>query len=325
MRLFILLIPVFLFASSLKIEQLFNVTTVKVKKVKKSLQKEFYGILKKDQKNIFSITPRFSGYVEKLYADEKYKRVKKGEVLAKVYSPEVFSAKEEYKNSINYGKNRQMIKALRKKLYLLKIDPSEIKEIQTKPPSIYTFIKAPKSGYIFEKNVFEGSYFGKTKPIFKIVSLKTLYIEAKIPQEDINEIKKAQIFEVFIPSLKKRYKAKNTLLYPLIDKKTALMTLRAQIKNDGDLIEGMYAILKIKQREKEYLILPKTAVIRKNGKWYAFKKGEFEGEFEAVEVSIKPLDDENYQIVKGLKQNDEVANKLMFLIDSDIQINGMYP
>ncbi|MFA6630143.1 MAG: efflux RND transporter periplasmic adaptor subunit, partial [Sulfuricurvum sp.] len=72
------------------------------------------------------------------------------------------------------------------------------------------------------------------------------------------------------------------------------------------------------------LVIPRNAVIRKNGKWYCFKKGEFEGEYEPVEVALQPITNDRYAIKGGLNEGDEVVANALFMIDSDAQINGNF-
>ena len=321
MRFFLIFLPLFLFASDATVEQLFNVKTTKVRQITKSQTKKFYGVITIDERDVVDITPRFSGYIEKLYANTKYQKVQKGEVLAKVYSPEVYKTKQEYQNSLRYGGNSNISQALKTKLQLLEIDISKIK----KNPKPFIMIRAKSDGYIIKSLAVEGGSFSSKKPLFTIAKLSNMRMEAKIPQKNIKDIKNFSSFEVQVPSQNKTYKATNPYLYPLIDKKSALATLRVDVNSNGNLLDGQYANLIAKKVKQTYLVIPKTAVIRKNGVWYAFKKGEYEGEWEPTVVKLKSLDSKNYIVLSGLKKDEEIANKAMFLLDSDAQINGMFP
>jgi len=70
--------------------------------------------------------------------------------------------------------------------------------------------------------------------------------------------------------------------------------------------------------------LPQSAVILKDGKYYVFVVGEFEGEYEPMEVAVKPLNYETYIITSGLDEGNEVVNNALFMMDSDAQINSVY-
>ena len=324
-----LLVPFILLAKGPSVKQLFSVQTVKVKEESAAHSKKNYGYVVADQAKVYDITPRFGGYVKKLYADKIYKYVKKGEALALIYSPEVYKAKEDYIHSYNYTKNRPnkgMLKSAKRKLSLLDIAASEINDvIKMKKASQYTTIYAPQSGYIFVKNINDGSAFNAKTNLFEIVNLDDVWVEARIFEDDIQWIKKVKNFVVSFKTTNNVYKATAELLYPKLNPKEATLTLRLHIKNSKhELYPGMYANILSRDKAKEYLTLPQTAVIFKDGKHYAFVVSEFKGEYDPVEVFVKPLNNAKYIITRGLKAGDKVVNNALFMMDSDAQINGLY-
>ena len=332
-KILMILLPLALFANEgtnkPTVEQLFSVKTIKVKQQNRSHLKKNYGFVKADDSKVYDVTPRFSGYVVKLYADKIYKYVKKGEPLVTIYSPEVYKAKEDYLNSYYYTRNKSnkgMLKSAKLKLELLGISKMEIQKIlKMKKVSSNSTIYAPISGYIFTKNITNGSAFNAKSKLFQIVNLDTLWVETKIFEDDVAWIKNVDDFTVSFKSTKKVYKADSKLLYPNLNPKEATLTLRLKLKNkDNTLFPGMYANVISKDSKKTYLTLPQSAVILKGGKYYAFVVGEYEGEYEPVEVSLKPLNNETYIILDGLSKDDEVVDNALFLMDSDAQINGLY-
>jgi len=85
----------------------------------------------------------------------------------------------------------------------------------------------------------------------------------------------------------------------------------------------MYVSVSADMKKENYLTLPSTAVIFKNGKYYVFVKGDFEGEYTPRVIEAKEIDAHSYR-VKGLQNGDEVVNNALFMMDSDAQINGLY-
>ena len=329
MRLLLLLLPLALLAQNVTVKQLFNVQTTKVQSIQTSKSKKSYGYVKADEALTYSVSPRFSGYVVKLFGDKIYKKVKRGEALVSVYSPEVYKAKEEYLNSYNYSKNRTnkgMLESAKLKLELLGVSASEIQSvIKNKTVSQHTTIYSPISGYIFSKNIMGGSAFNAKAKLFEIVNLDEVWIEAKIVENDLKWIKNASKFDVNFKSNTKTYTATSTLLYPILNEKEATLTLRLRLLNaDNQLFPGMYASVVSSGETKEYLTLKRSAVIRKGGKNYAFVVGDFKGEYEPVEIQTQLLDNDTYIITSGLNAGDEVVDNALFMMDSDAQINGLY-
>ena len=329
MKLIFLLFPLFLLAKEATVEQLFSVQTVKVKQEKTNHMRKNYGYVKADDARIYDVSPRFGGYVVKLYADKIYKFVKRGEPLVTLYSPEVYRAKEDYLNSYNYSKgksNRGMVRSAKLKLKLLGVSDAEMNAvIKKRKVAQNTTIYSPVSGYIFSKSISNGSAFNAKNKLFEIVNLDEVWVEAKVFDSDISWLKKATSFTIDTKSVPKTYTTTARLLYPNLDPKEATLTLRLRVKNPKNkLFPGMYTSIISKDTPNTYLTLPTTAVIRKDGKYYAFVVGEYEGEYDPVEVSVSPLDNATYIIKKGLNFGDEVVNNALFMMDSDAQINGLY-
>ncbi len=322
----LLLLHAVIFAKDVTVKQLFNVQTVKVKKVDTGQSKKYYGYIKANDSKIYDVTPRFGGYIEKLKADKIYMQVNKGALLATVYSPEVLRAKEEYLNTLNYSKkipNKAMLESAKEKLLLLGVSAAEVDEIKAGGKvSRYTNIYAPASGYIFTKNVVNGSAFSMKQKLFSIVNLEDLWAEVSIYPQDISLISKFKDFKVSSPV--GEFQATKEILYPKLSKKDALYTLRLDLKNRDDLLlPDMYVTVTAQMKKESYLTLPATAVIFKKGNYYVFIKGEYEGEYEPKIVDAKELNAHTY-IIKGMKEGDEVVNNALFMMDSDAQINGLY-
>ncbi len=323
------LMAVPLLSQDARVQQHFSVQTVRVQKEDVSTSMKNYGYVVSDQSRRYDISPRFGGYVVALYADKVYKKVKKGEALAQVYSPEVFKAKDEYLNTYKYTRKRPsqgMLSSARLKLELLGISSGEIdriiKEDRAAPN---TTIYAPVDGYIFKKGIQEGSAFKAKERLFEIVNLDEVWVEAKLFEEERARLSRTNVYELRFKGVDTKYRTRNVLLYPELDPKEATMILRLRVKNPQHaLFPGMYANILSLSDSHSALVLPSTAVIRKNGKHYVFMVGDFKGEYEPKEISVNALDADRYEILDGLEEGDEVVNNALFMMDSDAQINGLY-
>ena len=310
-------------AKEATIQQLFNVQTVAVQESSHVKSLKSFGFVKVDDSLVYDVAPRFNGFVEILYADKLYKKVNKGEALAKVYSPEVLKAKDEYANSVRYSKNKGMIHSSKTKLQLLNIPKNEIDpKLQNRD---FTIITSPASGYIFKKSLKNNSAFNAKQVLFEIVNLDKVWLEVKIHQNQLPQLSKIDTFTITSPSLVKSYSAKNSGIYPELDAKEESFTLRLEVANpNAELKPGMYMSVSMRQKEETYLILPTTAVIRKNGVFYVFIVGEYEGEYEPLQIEVEVLNPDTYIVKGGLSEGDEVVNNALFMMDSDAQVNGLY-
>ncbi len=311
------------------IEQLFNVRTVKVKTLSAAKEQVNYGYIVLEDSRRVDVVSWYAGYVKKLYADTLYKKVEKGEALVKVYSPEVYKAKQDYLNSIKFNAQRSspgMLRGAKEKLRLLNISEKEINTIRnTRKVDEYTTIFAPISGWIFTKKLNEGSSFRKQEKLFEIVNLEKVWMEAKLFQNELGKLDQLQNFTVKVKGIPDTFTAKKILLYPMLDPKEATATLRLLVDNSkGTLKPGMYAKVHASAKTETRLVIPRTAALRKDGKWYAFLATDFKGEYEPVEIDIEPLDNQYYVVKKGLSDGENVVNNALFMMDSDAQINSIY-
>jgi Cu(I)/Ag(I) efflux system membrane fusion protein len=218
-----------------------------------------------------------------------------------------------------------MLKSAKRNLTLLGLNAAEIDAILKKQKvSEYTTLYAPASGYIFEKNIVKGTAFNAKNKLFEIVNLDTVWVETKVFEDDLKWLRYAQDFEVRMKTTDKVYKTHSKLFYPHLNPKEATLTMRLRLENKNNaLFPGMYASVISKDKMREYLTLPQSAVIRKNGKYYVFIVSEFQGEYEPKEIKAEALNNETY-IIQGLNAGDEVVNNAMFMMDSDAQINGLF-
>jgi len=311
------------------ITQLFNVRTVKVKQLSAAKEQVNYGYVKIEDSRRVEVSSWYNGYVEALYADSVYTKVERGEALAKVYSPEVYKAKQDYLNSIKFNAQRSalgMLRGAKEKLRLLNVSKKEIENIaKTKKVDEYTILYAPISGWVFIKNLNLGSSFKKQQKLFEIINLDKVWVEAKLFQNQLKFLNKLDNFTVKVEGIDTVFKAEKTLLYPKLDPKEATATLRLLVDNcNEELKPGMYAKIHASAASKSRLVIPRSAALRKDGKWYAFLATDFKGEYEPVEIDIEPLDNVYYTVKKGLSDGETVVNNALFMMDSDAQINSIY-
>ncbi len=311
------------------VKQLFNVTTTRVFKETVAPEQVNYGYIVADEAKRTDVVAWYSGYVIELYADTRYQKVKKGEALALVYAPEVYKAKQDYLNSLNFNAKRPspaMVRSSRLKLQLLNVSEKEIDRIRAGGSvEKYTTLYAPADGWLFDKRIEAGSAFKNGMKLFEIVDLGTVWMEAKLYQEQLAKLDRFIRFSVVPEGFSTQFEAQKELLYPRLDPKEATATLRLRIDNKkGLLLPGMYAKLYASTKPKARLLVPRSAVIRKKGEWYAFLATEFKGEYEPVKVRVAPLDNRYFEVLEGLKEGEEVVNNALFMMDSDAQINSIY-
>jgi Cu(I)/Ag(I) efflux system membrane fusion protein len=316
--------------------QNYKISTVKVKETQNVPQKEFFAKTSFKEASTKEITLKFSGFVEKISVDERYKKVEKGSLLFTVYSPEILALKEELIKTAEYAEKSKifedeifsktaasLLESTKQRLYLLGVSKTDIeKTLSSKTPSRTVSVYSLYSGTVVEKSVFAGSFVEVGRTLMKLSDTSTLWADIKIYESDIPTLKIGSTVILTFSGATKEYKAKINQILPEINENDRSLTARASLQNDGHLVANMFAKARIQSKGEKILTLPKTAVLEKGKKQFVFVK--VDNKFEPFEITAKKIDAYNYQILEGITQGEEVANNALFMLDADAKINGLY-
>jgi hypothetical protein len=255
------------------------------------------GRLESPRNGIFSVSPRFSGYITKVFVDRQGKFVKKGEALFEFYSPEVYSTYLEY---LKGGSDLSL-----ERLSLMGISLNDVKD------SLAVF-RSPVSGKILDLNVKRGKRFEAGESLYEILSDDILYFVGEVPQE------KANLLKVGLPVEVEGISSKIAEILPGVNPETRTVRFLAVIPAKEGLFPGMVLAAKVMDF-KSGIFVPKDAVIRTGEGDIVFAK-EGEG-FKKKAVKILYEVDGGY-IVEGLKVGEEIVHKGVFFVSADENLRG---
>lgn len=316
--LWILLTALVLDAKILEVKQLFNFQTITVKKHSVGVKKSFYGKTAIDESKIHEITLRYDAFVNRLYADKLYTSIQKGDKLFNLYSPEVLAIYEEFLISKNVSLSAQ-------KSALLKLKLLNLQSLSKQKKHVYDFdFVSPYSGFVIEKNIFDGGFIKKGTTVLKIADFSKLWIIAKVYQKDIAFIKVGMNVRADIKGFGS-VKGKVDFIYPTVDTKDQTISVRIPIENpELKYFPNLFAKVQFEQEATSILELPKTAVLKKADKYYVFVPIGKEGQFEPKEIQAKRVNARSYEILSGLVEGEKVIDNALFMLDSDAVTNALY-
>ncbi|WP_430885800.1 efflux RND transporter periplasmic adaptor subunit [Fusibacter sp. JL216-2] len=179
-------------------------------------------------------------------------------------------------------------------------------------------IKAPISGVISMKMQNVGLAVNPGSPIYEIVDINDVIVEAGVTEGDINRLAKEQVVSVDLPAANLIVDGTVEGVGP-VQQQGGTYPVRVRIANEEGLIKpGMYAELSIEtEKPKNVLAVPKIAVLHENGRDYVFVA---EGE-KAVKKEIqKGLAFETYfEVLSGLEDGEKiVVSGQAYLDDGDV-------
>ncbi|RUM75231.1 MAG: hypothetical protein DSZ11_02675 [Sulfurovum sp.] len=322
MRRLLIILPLLSTSNAVTVNQLFNVKTITVKKKIVENSKRYNGYVQIADDKVYTISLTQDGFIKNLTAPNIYDEVIMGKRLFDFYSPEVYRAQVELLSAHSF--NSSLAENIETKLKLYDVSPRNIEGIKKANRAFkYLPFYSPYTGTVVEKKITEGSAVKRGMAIYKIADLSTVWVVAKAYESDRAFIKKGERVEVTLSGSKKIYKSTIDFIYPLVDSVNKTIDFRITLNNsDGKIQPNSYATIKSIKPPKRTLVLPNTAVVTKGSKHMVFVPGEYEGEYKSKMIKAKRISVSQFEILSGVKEGDKVVNNALFLIDSDVLING---
>ncbi|MHB1036243.1 MAG: efflux RND transporter periplasmic adaptor subunit [Pirellulales bacterium] len=182
-------------------------------------------------------------------------------------------------------------------------------------------LRSPIAGTVVEAKATSGELVTAASPLFRVVDLETLWIEANVSEYDLGRVQKA-------PGAAYRLAAYPDRVVPIngeggrlvdigamVDPDTRTVPIRYEVSNkEGTLRVGMFADLLVETNRKQTaLAVLKDAVVDEGGEVVAYvQRGGETFERRRVEVGIR--DANQVEIRGGLAVGDRVATKGAYTI-----------
>jgi membrane fusion protein, copper/silver efflux system len=309
--------------------QLAKVQTVKVVDGQLDGDKELNGMIAWNETLLKTETAWFGGRIEKLHVSYTGQYVKKGQVIAEVYSPELYTAAEEWKQA-NLNGDLKLIHAVHKKLELLGLDDSRIKEL-TSMNSERVVQRAQNSGVVVSLGVVEGQYVKTGTPLVKLGSSYSLWVELEVFEKDLTLIQRGQKIELSAENLPGHiFTSKVEFIDPVLNPKTRTIRIRLTVKNKKKLLKpGMLVRGKLRIKDTvNKLYIPESAPLF-TGKRALVYVEEAEGVYTNRVVKLGSIINGQYEVLGGLTGGETIVKRGAFKIDAAMQIQAnpsmMYP
>lgn len=222
--------------------QLAGITTTEVVRGYPEAEVRLFGKVMYDETKMRTVAARFPSRIEELYVDYTGIRVKKGDHLATVYSPELLSVQTELLTAKKFG-NENAARITRDKLRLWGFSEEQIEKIETSgKTSDQLTIDAPASGVVTKMNVREGEYVEIGTPYFKIAELDEVWVMLDAYESDTPWLRFGQNVQFTTESIPgKLFEGKISFLAPELDPATRTVSVRVNVPNaDRMLKPGMF-------------------------------------------------------------------------------------
>ena len=311
--------------------QLANVQTAVVGAMNQAKEVRLNGKIQEDERLVFSQSSHVPGRIENLKVNFTGDYVRKGQVIASVYSPELVTAQEElYEARKVMDTQPQLFNAAKEKLKTWKLTNSQIEQILQSGVSTTTFdIQADVSGYVTEKLVNPGDYVQRGQPIYEIADLSRVWVLFDVYESDMGWVKKGDKVEYTVSSIPgETFTGTISFLDPIINPTTRVAKARVATANSGLKLKPEMFVSGIVQAElkntTDAVVVPKSAVMWTGQRSVVYVKSVSDQglNFKMREVTLGPALGEGYVIGDGLQVGEEIAVNGTFSIDAAAQLAG---
>ena len=318
--------------------QQIGVTTSKVERRAIGGTVETNGVVAEDEARVHAVNAKFSGYVERIYADRTGQSVRRGQALLSVYSPDLVATEREYllalenlrrlsgsSNAESASDARALVDAARQRLWLWDISEAEIDRIQrTGKVSRTLDLPSPVSGVVLKKDAVAGLAITAGMPLYTIADLSSVWVLADVYQSEIGSIApgaRAEIAAPFLPGDKLR--GRIDFVYPTLTEETRTVKVRVAIPNPTGLLKpGMYVRVSFAGKERQALAVPSSALIQTGERQIVFVE-QSPGVYAPREVKTGAQGKDLVEVLAGLAAGETVVMSANFLIDSESRIGAI--
>ena len=283
------------------------------------------GVVDDDDTRHRILAARVPGRIEKLHVNYVGAEVREGEPLATVYSPEMLTAQRTYVERLRAGSSAFTLSersAAKERLLELGLTMEEVRILEgTLEPTAMVNIRAPMSGTVVTRGVYEGQYVQTNDRLFEIGDFSRMWFVFDIYEPDLAWIRPGQAVDIAVPSLPGQVlTAPIAFIDPNLNEATRTAKARVILDNpDRKLLHKQTAQATVRLEAPETLLVPRTAVLQHSGHPVVFV-AQPNRAYAAREIQLGRVGDTMAEVLAGLAEGDAVATQGALLLDGQAQL-----
>ncbi|WP_426663960.1 efflux RND transporter periplasmic adaptor subunit [Rhodanobacter aciditrophus] len=303
------------------------------------------GVVDYDHDRSAAVLAPFSGPVLKVLVNLG-DRVKQGQPLATVASPDFAAAVDGYRKALAAARAAAQLAATDKDLYAhdaisqrenaqaqsdavgaesdsnaarlalvaLQVDPQTIRAIEQGRPvaNLQGVIRAPMAGTVVQRSITPGQLLqaGST-PCFAVADLSKMWVMAQLFGNDLAKVQVGDSAEVETGAGAKTLPGSVANVSPEVDPDTRSVAARVVVDNPGGLLKKqMYVRVRVRSaRPERGLLVPVDAVLRDDENLPFVYVRESDGSYARRPVTLGARTGDRYLVTKGLAAGDKVVTE----------------
>lgn len=290
-----------------------------------------------DQRLLAAVQVRFSGWVEREYANQIYQFIRRGQPLLTIYSPEVVTSEQDYLlarqnrdlldsstvSGVAVGANT-LLAASRQRLEQWQVPAREIARLERTGKVLQTItLDSPVTGYVFQRNVLPNQFVQAGTTLYTVANLSKVWVNAQVFQADAAQLRLGEPATVTVDAYPGRvFHGRVDHIDPVVETATRTVPVRLVFSNPGlKLMPGMFVNAEIHVALGRQLTIPANAVLQTGTRDVVFVD-QGGGYLAPRFVQLGPEAGQRFVVRRGLRAGQRIVTSANFLIDSESQLQA---
>jgi Cu(I)/Ag(I) efflux system membrane fusion protein len=319
------------------------------------------GYVAADESALAQVHTRFAGWIQELRVAKTGERVRRGDVLATIYSAALLTTQQELLNARRWAggdvgrsgggvdtggamnapradamsaaagamgaaapPRTSLVDGARRRLELFGVAPEDVRAIErTGTPLQAVPLRSPADGYVIEKNAVQGGYVEPETTLFQIADLSTVWVLAEVYESELARVAPGAAAMLTMTAYPgATFSGRVDYVYPTLDPSTRTVRVRLVFANpDLRLKPGMYGDVVLDMPATDGLVVPREAVVDTGEMAYVFVTHPG-GRFEPRRVHLGAAARDRVVVTDGLSEGDTVVTSANFLVDSESRLHA---
>lgn len=277
------------------------------------------GIL--DESAEISITIRSMGYLETVSNSREGDRVKAGQVLATLYSPDLVAAQGDWLAARQRGDSVGAM-ASREQLRSLGLpETSFAKALEQGRPLRTIPVLSPATGWVRARSATRGQSAMAGTELFRIVEGSGTILQANLAAGDAASVKVGDAVQVRGDGAAAPFTARVVSVAPEVERATRSTKVRLAPAKGAEIRVGALYRATFQSRKETGFVIPSDAILHSGTRDVVFLDlGD--GRFRPVEVALGPSSGGKTLVRSGIEAGDEVVISAQFLLDGESRLQA---
>ncbi|MEE3624160.1 efflux RND transporter periplasmic adaptor subunit [Nitrospirillum sp. BR 11752] len=297
------------------------------------------GTIALDERRQVVVTTRAEGWVETLTVAATGDAVHRGQVMARLYSPDLLTAEKEYllarslasdrHADMGHGQPADLVAAALSRLRALDVPAEEIARLQRGGDAARQIpVIAPADGVVIDKPVVVGMRVAAGEPLYRLADLSNVWLVAEVAEREVGLVRPGQAAHATLAAYPgRRFDGVVDFIYPTLSRETRTARVRIILPNrDRALLADMFASVTIDTPSiggdsGPPLVIPESAVLD-GGARQTVLLDLGDGRFQPRAVHLGARGDGKVEVRDGLRKGDRVVVGANFLIDAESNLKA---